>query len=183
MLTSNIVKGKDLMLFTTLDQYNGGSTLAPTTSGYADSKAYVAIAFATSHTKSSTLETSEITSKDHGMYGDNIGTKFTWQITSENLWTNYVDVVKTAHYAGNPIFVAWGEAIIQAVDSGTITTAPEGTSLPIDDANNVWLLDTSKSYEYGKALITQLDENASNGEQATFSITLTGCGPIQQVKH
>ena len=63
MLSTTVKQGKDLMLFTTVQGYTGTVTIAPNVDpAYADDKAYVSLGFATAHTKTINVETSEITS-------------------------------------------------------------------------------------------------------------------------
>ena len=64
--TNKVIKGRDLMLFD-----NSGHSFA----------------FATNHTFTINAETAEISSKDHGIWGGSEVTKFTWEITTENLYT------------------------------------------------------------------------------------------------
>lgn len=65
-MANNIIKGRDLMLFNN------------------DMHSY---AYATNHTFTMTAETSDISSKDHGVWGASEVSRYTWEITSENLYT------------------------------------------------------------------------------------------------
>ena len=60
----NITKGDQLMLFV----------------------AGKSIAFATAHTLTLTTNTTDIASKDHGIYGAKDVSTITWEITTENLF-------------------------------------------------------------------------------------------------
>ena len=44
--------------------------------------------------------------------------------------------------------------------------------------NTQYDLDKTKNYYAGKAYVTSLTANANTGENATLSITLTGCGAL-----
>ena len=66
-MANKIIKGRDLMLF---DEQG---------------KSY---AWATNHTLTITAETSDISSKDHGIWSAAEVSKYTWEITSENLFTS-----------------------------------------------------------------------------------------------
>jgi hypothetical protein len=44
-------------------------------------------AYATNHTLTITAETTDISSKDHGIWGASEVAKYSWEITSENLFT------------------------------------------------------------------------------------------------
>ena len=65
-MANKIIKGRDLMLF--------------------DDKGK-SFAYATNHTLTMTAETSDISSKDHGIWSATEVSKYTWEITSENLFT------------------------------------------------------------------------------------------------
>ena len=45
------------------------------------------IAFATSHSLSITMNTTEISTKDHGDFPSVIGQNITWELTTENLYS------------------------------------------------------------------------------------------------
>lgn len=149
-MANNIIKGRDLMLFSE------------------DGHSY---AYATNHTFTMTAETSDISSKDHGAWGASEISRFTWEITSENLYTEeaYDDLFDTMLNA-LPVNIRFG--LKQTPLDPTLTPADGNTSLPY------WTSDSS--FYQGKAVITSLTANANNGENATFSITLTGVGSIQK---
>ena len=82
-MANKIIKGRDLMLF--------------------DDKGK-SFAYATNHTLTMTAETSDISSKDHGIWSATEVSKYTWEITSENLFTEkaYASMFD-AMIAGNTI--------------------------------------------------------------------------------
>ena len=141
-----ILKGDELMLF----------------------KDKKSIAYATSHVLTITGNTVDIASKDHGFWGASEVGSLTWEITSENLYTqDAYDTLFDAMVACEPIDVAFGK-VANYNKNG------------IDNATTEWTPDTATegSVKYGKAVITSLVANANTGENATFSITLTGQGAI-----
>lgn len=141
-----ILKGDELMLF----------------------KDKKSIAYATSHVLTITGNTVDIASKDHGFWGASEVGSLTWEITSENLYTqDAYDKLFDAMVACEPIDVAFGK--VANYDKNGI-----------DNETNNWAPDTATegSVKYGKAVITSLVANANTGENATFSITLTGQGAI-----
>lgn len=146
--TNKVVKGRDLMLF--------------------DSSGH-SFAFATNHTFTINAETAEITSKDHGIWGGSEVTKFTWEITTENLYTstNY-DSLFTLMMSGTPMKVRFG---IKAETSATTQSVADG-DLDYWSSGNLY-------YE-GDAVITSLVANAANGDNATYTATFTGAGKIQK---
>lgn len=149
-MANNIIKGRDLMLFD-----NDGHSYA----------------YATNHTFTMTAETSDISTKDHGVWGAAEISKYSWEITSENLYTTEdYDKLFTAMTAGNAITIRFGLKTPSA--DPAITPADGNSALPYWTSQN--------SFYQGKALITSLVANANNGENATYSITLTGVGAISK---
>lgn len=150
-MANKIIKGKDLMLF---DK---------------DGHSY---AFATNHTFTINAETTDISSKDHGAWGASEVSRYTWEISSENLYTaDAYDAMFDAMIAGVPITSRFG--LKQDPVDPTKTVADGDTSLPYWTSQN--------SYYQGSVLITSLVANANNGENATYSVTLTGTGAIKKV--
>ena len=126
------------------------------------------IAYATSHVLTITGNTVDIASKDHGFWGASEVGSLTWEITSVNLYTqDAYDELFDAMVACEPIDVAFGKVSNydkNGIDNSTANWAPDTA--------------TEGSVKYGKAVITSLVANANTGENATFSITLTGQGAI-----
>lgn len=152
MANSNtIVKGQELMLF-----QNGES-----------------IAFATSHTLTVTGNTTDISSKDHGFFAASALTSITWEISSENLYTDnaYNQLFDAMVNKREPITVVFGHY------SDDKSLAIAGIA---DSATESWTAPTTTVYYEGKAYITSLTANAANGDNATFSITLSGVGKLEQ---
>ena len=146
MSKPTIVKGDELMLFK-------------------DNKS---LAYATSHTLSITGNTIDISSKDHGYFGASEIGNITWEITSENLYTDSeFDSLFNVMVAKSPITVTFGHANNYNANG-------------LGSADN-WIPDASVGAKYyeGPAIITSLQANANTGENSTYSITLTGNGPLQ----
>ena len=146
----NIVKGDDLMVF------------------LKDGNTNKSIAYATSHTLSLSAETANVNSKDHGSWTGNEVNKRSWEITSENLYTEEdYDTLFDAWSAGTELTLYWAKK----KEADTVIVAD-------GDAAN-YTADTTtatKKYYSGKAYITSLTANAGTGEKATFSVTFTGTG-------
>ena len=155
MANSNtIVKGQELMLFM-------------------DGKS---IAFATSHTLTVTGNTSDISSKDHGFFAASSLTSITWEISSENLYTDgaYDKLFDAMVNKRVPVEVVFGHyADDKSLALNGIADDPEHES---------WTAPSGATpvYYTGKAYITSLTANAANGDNATFSITLSGVGKLEQ---
>lgn len=145
---ANIIQGSDLMLF------KGGKS----------------IAFATAHTFSMTGNTSDISSKDHGVWGASMITNITWEITTSNLYTEEgYNELFDAMIARQPIEVVFG---LKAENDPTKTVA--------DGDYPNWTPKTSGHYK-GNVYLTSLTANANNGENATFDATFSGVGKIVRV--
>ena len=159
------IKGDDLMLF-------NGET----------GKSY---AFATAHTLTITADTADTSSKDHGVWTGNEVAKISWEITSENLYTSDgFDSLFKSMINRTAIPVAFGlkqkgEADKTVVDEDYANWTPEykpdATGTPTAPEADTT---TSKMY-MGMAYITSLTANANTGENATYSVTLTGTGSIK----
>lgn len=137
----NFIKGNQLMLFI------GGKS----------------IAFATSHTLTLSADTSDVKTKDHGLWGSSEITGLNWEITSENLYTEgAADTLFTAWNAGTQLDVAFGLAS---------NWTSNGLANPGTDNYT-----PAAGVQTGKAIITNLSYNAAAGENATLSVTLKGVG-------
>lgn len=137
----NFIKGNQLMLFI------GGKS----------------IAFATSHTLTLTADTSDVKTKDHGLWGSSEITGLNWEITSENLYTDgAAGTLEAAWKAGTQLDVAFG-------------LAANWTSNGLDNPGTDNYTPAAGVYT-GKAIITSLSYNAAAGENATLSVTLKGVG-------
>lgn len=139
-----IIKGDELMLF------KGGSALA----------------YATSHTLTITGNTVDISSKDHGYWGASEVGNITWEVTTENLYTeNDYDALFDAMIAKTPVTIVFAKASNYNANG----LATEGGSV------SAW---TSGAGYTGQAIITSLTANANTGENATYSATFTGKGAL-----
>lgn len=148
---AKIEKGDDLMLFDAAGK---------------------SMAFATSHVLTITGETTDVTSKDHGIWQGNEVSKFNWEITSENLYTmDLYDDLFDKMMSREPMTVYFGKKKENDPDK----------SVADGDYPN-WTVDAgaNKYVRTGKVLITSLVANANTGENATCSVTLTGTGKISK---
>lgn len=152
-----IIKGKKLMLFVK------------------ETDTYKAIAFATNHTFSTSASTINVSHKDladlttgQAKWDDADIDTFSWSITSEHLYAN-----EGAGYTAKDIFALYANGTVLDVKFGladaSTTGAPETGWVPSTSENQMLS---------GKAVITSFDINASVDDNASFSLTLTGKGPI-----
>lgn len=128
---------------------------------------YKALAAATSHTLSVSMSPMESSSKDSGKWSDSEAGRMEWETGTENLFVQAdFDTLFDAMVAGEKLDVAFEVAANASSDVGK----PAGG----------WTIGPG-GYE-GQVLITALNANAPNGENATYSATLKGCGPLGKRK-
>lgn len=152
------IYGQELMVF-----INEGTTSAPS---------YKSIAHATNHTATFTGNVQELSSKDFGVYAAQTVTGINWEITADHLYTkdafvNLFDLMEKRE----PVMLAWAPySETSKRESG------------INNETETWTPDsTASDYFTGEAVISNLSENAQNGDVATFSITFTGNGAMKRV--
>lgn len=148
-----IIKGKKLMLFVK------------------KSNSYVSVGYATNHTLSTSASTIDVSHKDladagSGKWDDQDIDTLSWTISTENFYANDAEGVSFTelfgyYAAGTELDVKFGVA----ADS-TTGVPTGGWTAPVSGALS------------GKAIITSIDVNAPVGDNASFSITLTGKGPL-----
>ena len=152
MVNTDIIKGSKLMVF------------------IGDSP----IAFATSHSLNLTMNTTEVSSKDHGDFPAVIAQNISWEVTTENL---YSDAGQTALWNAmktmQPVTIKFAEA-----SNYSNTSAQQGI-VGVQGAQG-WTVDTSHIIASGTALVTSLSVNAPAGDNATISATFTGSGSLDQ---
>lgn len=129
-----------------------------------DGSTYKALAHATNHTHSASREMKESSSKDTGSWGSSEPGRINWTINTENLFIeNDYDTLMSAFISGERLTVAFSIA-----SNATEGTIPSGG----------WLI--SEGGWEGEVLISQIDANAQNGENATYSATFTGVGEYKK---
>lgn len=154
---SQIIKGDDLMVFV------GDKS----------------IAWATSHTRSLSADVTETSTKDHGIYGGKEVNKITWEISSENLYSDSsYDELEAVMLSRQKVTLKWGK---KNEDDPEKTVADgdydNWTPLTPEKAETGDVL-----YRQGDAYITSLSVNAASGANATFSVTFSGTGAIKVIK-
>lgn len=151
-----ITKGGDLMLFV------GGKS----------------IAFATNHTLSISADTKETSTKDSGgLWQTSEVGMLSWSCSSENM-------------IGNPMAgIGYDELFDMMVARKPITGvfALEGNSTDYAEnklgaaPTNGWTAKAEDGYT-GQMVITSLEKNAPNGENATMKVDFQGIGELKKVK-
>lgn len=147
-----IVYGDELQLF------------LPVTEG--NKTVYKSLAFATNHVLSLSADTQEISSKDHGVYGAKVNTKISWEITADYLYSSDYATLANAMINRTQLKVIIGNV-------------KDWSENGINNSATYWSPDTNGDFvKQGDVTITSLTLNASNGEVANYSVTLTGSGAL-----
>ena len=128
------------------------------------------IAFATSHSLSINAETVETTSKDTGgMWVSKAIRKISWTMNTENLYS--------VEGAGENY-----DTLFDAMVNKTFLTAVFATKS--SEANEVptggWAATAGQGYT-GQVVVTSLELNAPNGDNATFTASFEGVGELKKV--
>lgn len=127
-----------------------------------------ALSWSTSHVLTITGSQIDIASKDHGFWGASEVGKLTWEITTENLYCDDdYDKLFAMMIAAEPVTVAFAKVSNYDVN-GLASVGGDVTAWEADDTQ----------YWSGLAVITSLTVNANTGENATYSATFTGAGPL-----
>lgn len=151
----SVIKGRDLMLFV------GGKS----------------IGFATSHTLSISADTKETSSKDSGgkWQTSEVGV-LSWTASSENLCADKAEGV-----GYDELFAMM---IARKPVTGVFALEGNSTDLAENKLDAVktggWTPKAKDGYT-GQMLITSLEKNAPNGENATFTVQFTGVGALTKV--
>lgn len=147
------------------DVINGGDLML-----FIDGKS---IAFATSHKLSINVETVETTSKDSGgKWVSKAARKISWNCSTENLYSNNGEGLKFSDLFDK----ATDREPIEAVFCLEKDSAAKKDEVPTGG----WLPSTTGTYS-GKVIITNLEANAPNGDNATFTASFEGVGALTRV--
>ena len=130
----------------------------------------VSVAYATSHTLSINADTTDTSNKDEGGGG--------WQSSEVNLlsWTATTENLYSEDGEGKGFDDLFDLMI--AKEPVTLVFAKKGSSAT-DVPTGGWSAGTPK--KTGEAIITALEANAPNGDNATFTCTFTGVGALTNV--
>ena len=146
-----VINGGDLMLFL------GGTS----------------IAFSTSHKLSISAETVETSSKDNGgKWVAKAVRKLSWNMSTENLYS-----LEGAGKTYDDLFTMMtGRTEIDAIFTVEKDYATKADEVP----ETGWVPMTAGQYK-GKVVITSLELNAPNGDNATFTASFEGVGALTKV--
>lgn len=134
------------------------------------------IAMATNHTLTINTETSEISNKDiaSGDWAASKIKKFSWEVSSDNMYTKsaYLKLYQQM-ISKTPVLLTFGTSPQTTLQDETGGYADWGWLAPQSGT-----MVNGDFYMQGNALITSLDVQAPNDDNATFSVTFTGTGEL-----
>lgn len=129
------------------------------------------LGFATSHSLSITVNTTEVSSKDHGDYPGIVKQNTTWEVTCENLFCGQNwDELQALLDDDTPVTVSF--VPVSNYNSKGIVQPETGDSVQ----PTAWT--PGSPIATGQAYITSFSVNAAAGDNATISATFTGAGPL-----
>lgn len=145
---AQVINGGDLMLFI------GG----------------MSVAFATSHKLSINVETVETTSKDSGgKWVSKAARKISWNCSTENLYSNDGEGVT---------FEQLFDMLVAREEVDAVFCLEKDYAAKADEVpDGGWIPATAGTYS-GKVIITALEANAPNGDNATFTASFEGVGAL-----
>lgn len=132
------------------------------------------LAFGKSHTLTIGVETQEVSTKDHGIYGSKKATKVNWSISAEHMFSEGAyDTLFDKMVALEPITVYFGKKKSETADK----TVADGDL-------DAWKPNTptQSTLRTGQVIITKLDLQTQSGDNATFSVEFEGVGKISKAK-
>lgn len=167
LTNANIIKGSALMLF-----FGDNGTDA--------------VAFATEHSLEINLETTDISTKDHGDFAATLPQRLTWSASASNL---YSDAGIEEYYkrinSMSPIKVKFAKAQYTPTNAQApkdyepyADTGGKAEKGIVNAANGAEAWTPGKIIAEGNALVTNVSVNASAGDNATLSIQLQGVGAL-----
>jgi len=157
LTNSNVYKGGQLMVF------QNGATAA----------------FATNHTLSISMETSSISSKDHGDFAATMPSSITWEVTCENLFSlTDASAFRDAILSMQPVTLALSQSNYAGYGTQQQAGGKIGEPGIVDSANGSAAWTEGTGFVAGKAYVTSFQVNAPAGDNATYSVTFTGTGAL-----
>lgn len=137
-----------------------------------------ALAYATNSSISLSADSTDVSHKDYGSgWNNSVITSRSWEMTTDALYAE--DVLSGAGGTFETLFDAYINGTEVEVVFGATTNAGATTRNPNVPAEG-WTFSSHTSYK-GKARVTSLSVSAGVGDNATYSVTFTGLGPVEKV--
>ena len=158
-----LLKGNDLMLFAN------------------DGEKYTSIAYATNHTLEVSADTKDVSNKDmgNGCWSSSEIGMYSWTASSENMVSDGAENGNNYNTLFDMFLKRQTVKIAFSLQTDNIDYASKLDSEYTAPAEG-WTYDAENHYE-GNAIITSLSLTAQNGEYATYSVQLTGCGALKKI--
>lgn len=138
---------------------------------YHDGTNWKTLAYGQTHSLSRSNETTEISSKDHGLHPDTEVTGSSWSMSCEALFTvENAKVIMGMADKGEPYSVCFAQV--------SQTEWADGLQSVTDISTNQTWTPGNAFVKYGNALVTSCEITANNGETATLSVEFTGSGAL-----
>lgn len=158
---AQIIQGGDLMLFVN--------------TAVSGDPVYKSIGFATNHTLEINAETSDVASKDHGIWNTKEIKTFSWSCSSENLYSNNEEGVGYVELFDYMVAKKHIKAVFSLKSAATGVAGlavPEGGWTPTATSGQPKL--------EGEMVISSLSLNAPNGDNATFTVNFEGASELKK---
>lgn len=167
MAKQNYIKGNLINLF--YYEKTGSST-----------GSWKALAYGQSHSLSMSAESSEISSKDHGLHPDKEITNISWSLSGEYYFTkeNADLIMKMANKAETFSFAFAQVKDATSGDSYAATGLKDVTGEP--NGAEKWEIGTSTFVRYGNGKVTSCEISSSAGEVGSVSLEITGEGALSE---
>lgn len=123
------------------------------------------IAYTTSHTLDTSVDTKDVSSKMSGDYDSSMPGKISWSISIEALTS-----ITTGHQSKDALMKALVERKPIRVEACEVTRGV--------DTSGAKTFTKGKVNYQGDCIITKLNEKSSHGEYESFSCELKGTGPL-----
>ena len=138
---------------------------------YHNGTSWVTLGYSTSNSLSASNETTQVSSKDHGLHPDTEVTGSSWSMSGEYLFTaENAKVILGMQASGVPYSVCFAQV-------GESNFADGIESVTDISTNASWTVGSAFK-KYGNALVTSAEISAANGETATMSVEFTGSGAL-----
>ena len=151
------LKGENLMIFVKEGELFGNQ-----------SERMIFIGLATSCTLNLNIDAFDVTSKDSGSWRQSVPGMKSWDMSTENLYSEHYDKLMAVAMARTPITLYWSPAT-NTETNNEVTHTP---NLTVD----------GQTYKYyvGQAWINNISANANNDEASNYTAGFTGTGALSQ---
>lgn len=133
------------------------------------SKSLVALGYATNCTMNFTADEQDISSKDSGKWHEKIATRLSWDMSTDNLYSECYDKLMAVALNRTQIDLYFCPSVNTEVDN----VVEHAASTTVDGT-------TYKLY-HGKGWISSINATANNGDAGNFTCNFTGTGALEQL--